>query len=70
MTTAQGGGQTPRSLPPVCPLLETLEMRPDIVLTNARQGPGLPWALGNDLEDLKQVFLIFNFHGSKYAGCL
>lgn len=45
MIFVQWGRQTPLSLPPFCSLLETLEIRPDVVLTNALQGMSLhgPW---------------------------
>lgn len=56
MIIAQWGGRTPLSLPPVCSSLETLAMRPDIVLTNALQGPSPQWARGNDLEDVTGLF--------------
>lgn len=49
-------GQSPLSLPPLCSLLETLEIRPDTALTNVLQGTSLHWALGNDLEDLIGLF--------------
>lgn len=56
MIIVHWGGQTPLSLPPFCSLLETLEMRPDIALTNVLQGMCLHWALGNDLEGLIGLF--------------
>ena len=49
-------GPTPLSLPPLCSLLETLEIRPDVALTNVLRGMSLHWALGNDLEDLIGLF--------------
>lgn len=56
MIIVQWGRQTTLSLPPSCSLLETLEIRPDVALTNALQGTSLHWALGNDLEDLIGLF--------------
>lgn len=56
MIIVQWSRQTSLSLPPLCSLLETLEIRPDIALTNALQGTSLHWALGNDLEDLIGLF--------------
>lgn len=52
----QWGGQTPLSLPPSRSLLETLEIRPDAVLTNALQGTSLHWTPGNGLGDLIGLF--------------